>query len=416
MRHVLVVASIEFSPSVKVFTSIRYVPRTSDTKNLLPSLSPPPTRYTPEDEKKMPHTLTIKKTEGKPGQVYYPLQLNTVPKPTPGPNELLIRLHAAALNHRDLFIRQHLYPRISFAAPLLADGCGTVVEVGPDAPSSLLHRRVILTPLRGWDADPAGPEDMSRYAIIGGARPYEALGAAQDYVVVGADEVEVAPLHLSTLEAAALPLVGLTAYRALFTKSGAARAGTNILVTGIGGGVALAALQFGVALGCNVYVTSGDPSKLERAAALGARGGVSYREDGWDRSLAALLPASRPYLDAVIDGAGGDVVGKVVRLLKPGGVIAQYGMTAGPRMDWLMQAVLRHVDLRGCTMGSRREFRDMVAFVAREGIRPVVSRSVAGLDDLDAIDGLFEDMRHGRQFGKLVIEISSPEDEGGAKL
>ncbi|KAL7628879.1 hypothetical protein AAE478_000394 [Parahypoxylon ruwenzoriense] len=371
----------------------------------------------------MPYSLTVQKVDGKPGQVYYPLKLNQVPKPTPGPKEVLVRLHAAALNHRDFFIRQHLYPGISFGHPLLSDGVGTVVEVGPEAPPSLLGKRVVLTPSRGWASDPAGPEDISRFSVIGGAALYP-VGAGQDYVVLDPEELELAPPHLTTHEAAAFPLVGLTGWRALVTKAlgvpvgkdpAPAARGRNILVTGIGGGVALAVLQFGVALGANVYVTSGDPAKLERAKQLGAAGGVSYREAAWDKQLAAQLPSSRPYLDFVVDGAGGDIVSRTVKLLRPGGVISVYGMTVGPKMDWTMQAVLRNVELRGSTMGSRDEFRDMVEFVRRHQIRPVVSRVVKGLDNIEAIDGLFEDIRNGSQFGKLVIDISS-EGEGSAKL
>ncbi|KAI0021055.1 oxidoreductase [Xylariomycetidae sp. FL0641] len=367
----------------------------------------------------MPRALTIKKVDGKPGQVYYPLQLVDKPKPTPGPKEVLVRLHAAALNHRDLFIRQHLYPGISFEHPLLADGYGTVVETGPEcsaATTALLHQQVILTPGHGWDAAPEGPEEPKKYSIHGGTRLYP-TGMAQDFVVVPETDLEPSPPHLTPAEAAALPLVGLTAWRAVFTKSGNAVAGRNVLVTGIGGGVALSALQFLVAAGCRAYVTSGSAGKLARARQprLGARGGACYREPGWEAALAAQLPPERPWLDAVIDGAGGDVVAKAVKLLKPGGVIVQYGMTTGPKMDWLMAANLRNLELRGTTMGSRREFADMVAFVREHKIRPVVSRVAhGGLDDLTAIDGLFEEMRDGKQFGKLVIEISEVPGGGGA--
>ncbi|KAI1425437.1 hypothetical protein F5Y12DRAFT_747485 [Xylaria sp. FL1777] len=364
----------------------------------------------------MSRSLTLKKIDGKPGEVYYPLQLNHNPKPVAGPGELLIRLHAAALNHRDHFQRQHLYPGISFEHPLLADGCGVVEAAGPDTKTgaaSLVGKRVMLTPSRGWDSALEGPE---RPFFTIGAHTSTDCGAAQDYVVVPEDEVEPAPDYLSTAEAAALPLVGLTAWRALVTKSNNALPGRNILVTGIGGGVALAALQFAVALGCNVYVTSGSPAKLERATReLGAKGGVSYRDADWHAQLAALLPKSRPYLDAVVDGAGGDVMARVVRLLKPGGVVSSYGMTLAPRMDWLMTAVMKNVELRGSTMGSRKEFSDMVAFVREHRIHPVVSRVVKGLDNMKEIEELYEEIREGRQFGKLIIEIA-PDDKESAKL
>lgn len=359
----------------------------------------------------MPRALTLKHIEGaKPGQVYYPLQIKEVPKPTPGPNEVLVRLSAAALNHRDLFIRRHLYPAISFTNPLLADGYGTVVAIGSAVTrKNLLNAPVILAPMRGWESDPAAPEDSRKFTVTGGSKLTE-VGTAQDYIAVSEDEVEPAPEHLTPAEGAALPLVGLTGWRALVTKSNAAFPGANILLTGIGGGVALQVLQFAVGFGCNVFVTSGDEAKLKKAKEMGAKGGVSYRKDGWEKELRELLPADRPYLDAVIDGAGGNVVGKTIRLLKAGGVIAQYGMTVSPKMDWLMSAVLANVELRGSTMGSRKEFRDMIAFVNEKKIRPIVSRTVKGLDNLTEIDGLFKDMDEGNQFGKLVIEIASGGD------
>ena len=100
-------------------------------------------------------------------------------------------------------------------------------------------------------------------------------------------------------------------------------------------------------------------------------------------------------------------MGRSVKLLKQGGVIVQYGMTVAPKMDWSMAAVLKNIDLRGSTMGSRKEFTDMVAFVKEKGIKPVVSRVVKGLDNIEGIEGLFKEMDEGRQFGKLVIEIAA---------
>lgn len=141
-------------------------------------------------------------------------------------------------------------------------------------------------------------------------------GTLADVVLLDESELEECPSHLSDEEAAALPLTGLTAWRAFFTKSGNALPGRNILVTGIGGGVALMVLLFGVAQGCNVFVTSGNQEKIDRAVKLGAKGGVIYKEKGWEKTLQGMLPKERPYLDAVIDGAGGDIVSKSVRLLK----------------------------------------------------------------------------------------------------
>lgn len=318
-----------------------------------------------------------------------------------------------ALNHRDLFIRQHLYPAIDFDAPMLADGAGTVVSAGPGAKrADLVNKSVILTPMRGWKSDPAGPEDGKRFSVTGSSKLTD-VGTAQDFIVVHEDEVELAPAHLSAVEAAALPLVGITGWRALVTKAGISGPGKNVLITGIGGGVALQVLQFVVAMGSNAYVTSGDQAKIDKAVKLGAKGGVIYKNDDWQNDLQHQLPDSRPFLDAVVDGAGGKIVAKAIKLLKPGGVISQYGMTVGPKMDWVMGAVLSNIDLKGSTMGSRAEFRDMVQFVAEKKLTPVVSKTVKGLGNLEGIDALFEDMKKGVQFGKLVIEVDG---ESSSKL
>ena len=293
---------------------------------------------------------------------------------------------------------------------MLSDGYGVITELGRGVSNrSLLGKNVLLTPMRGWISDPAGPEDPRKWSITRSTRLYD-VGTAQDYVFVYQDEVVPAPEHLSALEGAALPLVGLTAWRALRTKA-AVQPGQNILVTGIGGGVAITALQFGVAIGANVFVTSGSPGKLDIAKNLGARGGAIYKAEKWEADIRQQLPSSRPCIDAVIDDAGGDIVSKAVKLLKPGGVIVQYGMTVSPKMNWTMLAVLLNAELKRTTMGSRQEFRDMVAFVDRKGILPVISRTVHGLSNLAEIDQLFDEMKAGRQMGKLVIEVggqSSP--------
>jgi NADPH:quinone reductase-like Zn-dependent oxidoreductase len=200
--------------------------------------------------------------------------------------------------------------------PLLADGVGIVTSSGTSsAAKSWVGKRVILNPGTGWKDDMDGPEHPKGYAIMGGTKSNPA-GTLADVVTLDAGELEECPSHLSDEEAAALPLTGLTAWRAFHVKSGNAIAGRNILVTGIGGGVALMVLLFGVAAGCNVYVTSGDQAKIDKAVKLGAKGGVLYKEKDWEKKLQAILPTERKYLDAIVDGAGGDIVNKGSRLLK----------------------------------------------------------------------------------------------------
>lgn len=264
----------------------------------------------------MPAAISIRKVDGKPGQVYYPLEKITIPSSAPTDNQVVIRLSAAALNHRDLFIRQHLYPGTTFGVPLCADGCGIIVSTGSSQEAQKWHgKRVILNPGTGWKDALEGPEHPKGYAIMGGTK-FNPNGTLVESMVLDIGELEEVPLHLSDVEAAALPLTGLTAWRAVFSKSGNAMAGRNILVTGIGGGVALMALMFASAAGCNVFVTSGSEDKIKRAKELGAAGGVNYKEEGWEKKLSEMLPQGRKTLDAIIDGAGGDIVDKGQRLLK----------------------------------------------------------------------------------------------------
>ncbi|KAF2136684.1 uncharacterized protein K452DRAFT_237092 [Aplosporella prunicola CBS 121167] len=390
----------------------------------------------------MPRAIAISGPAGKPGQVYYALtHVALPPTSTPlQPNSLRIRISAAALNHRDLFIRQHLYPGTAFAVPLLADGCGVVTATG-SAPSAQhwLGQRVVLCPCVGWASDAHAPEDGGKaFAILGGTSGVP-LGTLSEEVVVDAGMVEPAPPHLSDAQAAALPLAGLTAYRAVVRKAGLhvpskGGRGKRVLVTGIGGGVAQMAALFagGKGAGAEVWVTSGTQEKLERARRdLGVCGGVVYKEETWERKLLALLPEGERF-DVVIDGAGGDVVDKGVKLLKPGGAIVIYGMTLGPAITYSMGAVLRNISVLGTTMGSRAEFAAMVAAVAAAGgdstgdstaeggsvgggsLAPIVSRAVSagpGLRDLAAVDALFEDMKAGTQFGKLVVLVEPSDDD-----
>lgn len=198
--------------------------------------------------------------------------------------------------------------------PLLADGAGVVIEAGSEV-KRWIGKRVVINPGTGWTSDPDGPEGGAQYAIVGGTRHNPAGCLATEMVFEGT-EVEEAPAHLSDVEAAALPLTGLTAWRAVVTKSGNAAPGRNILVTGIGGGVAIMATLFAVARGANVYVSSGSQEKIEKAMRLGAKGGVNYREKDWEKKLVGMLPEGRKTLDAIIDGAGGDIVAKGQRILK----------------------------------------------------------------------------------------------------
>ncbi|KAK3825342.1 MAG: hypothetical protein J3Q66DRAFT_294179 [Benniella sp.] len=340
--------------------------------------------------------LIVEKKDAKP--TYHDAKVVDIPKPESlEDDQALLEMNAVSFNHRELWIRKGQYPGIVFGSVLGADGVGKIVDIKDGGSSKFkLGDRVVINPSTGWIKDPRGPEEA--YYILGGGH---ASGVFSDYFVAPLVEIFKAPDHLTDAEAAALPLGGLTAYRAVFTK-GQVTQDQNVLITGIGGGVALLALAFCVAAGANVYVTSSEESKIQKAVRLGAKGGVNYKEEKWGVNLQKL--AGGEMFDVVIDGAGGDGVKTFTRILRLGGIIVSYGMTVKPQVDYTMAAVLRNIEIRGSTMGSRLEFEQMLEFVTKHKIKPVVSQVWQGLESAEEA---FETMKKGSQFGKLVLSLKT---------
>ncbi|KAG0252147.1 hypothetical protein DFQ27_008239 [Actinomortierella ambigua] len=321
-------------------------------------------------------------------------------QPVPKTNEALVKIKAVALNHRDIWILDGDYPHITFDSVLGSDAVGTVSDLSKAAASSNHHLkvgdRVLIMPSTGWLSNPLGPEDMAHYALRGGS---PIAGLFTQYASIDQADLFKAPEHLTDVEAAGLPLSGLTAYRAVFTKGRVAK-GQNVLVTGIGGGVALFALQYAAAVGANVYVTSSDEAKIERAKQYGAKGGVNYRNAKWDEELLKLTGGHR--FDVVIDSANGaNAMAIIGNVLGIGGALVSFGQTAGP---FQLEALyfVRQIEIRGTAMGSRAEFEQMLAFVTKHGIRPVVGDVFEGIDKIpDALQHL----RDAKHFGKVVITL-----------
>ena len=328
-----------------------------------------------------------------------PLEIKDVPKPKPKDNEILVRLSAAALNHRDLFQRQLLYPAIVYDVPLCADGVGYVEELGKSVTNFKENERVLLAPGTGWDSDPVASERP--YNILGGNRGGPG-GTLSQYICVDAQTGAIrCPEYLSDVEAAALPLAGVTAYRAVFTK-GLVKAGSKVIITGIGGGVALIGMQMAVAEGADVWVTSGSEEKIQKAVALGAKGGINYKSKTWAKDLVARIPGKK--VDTVIDSAGGDTFSQCTSILKVGGIFSCYGMTLLKPATFAMPAVLKNLEFKGSTMGSFAEFKAMVGIFEKSKIKPVVEKVFQGLEGADDAFGY---MKSGSQFGKIVVTINS---------
>jgi NADPH:quinone reductase-like Zn-dependent oxidoreductase len=316
--------------------------------------------------------------------------LRDVPAKSAGPGEALVRISAAALNHRDVWIRQGKYAGLKWPIIVGSDGVGTVEAVGDGVDAAWVGRRVVIDPGTGWGDDPRA--QGKDYRILG--LPED--GTLAEYTKVSATQLVACPEHLTDAEAAALPLGGLTAYRAVVTQ-GEVGPGARVLVTGIGGGVALFALQIALARGAEVHVTSGDPRKLERARALGAAQGASYEAADWGKALRAL---AGPGYDVVVDSAGGDGFATLVDLARPGGRIVFFGATLGnPSAIDLRRLFWKQLRLQGTTMGTAAEFRAMVALYAEKKLRPVVDRTFAFAEG----EAAFQHMEQGKQFGKIVL-------------
>ncbi|KAJ7627801.1 hypothetical protein DFH06DRAFT_1057661 [Mycena polygramma] len=348
---------------------------------------------------KLPRTskaLVLRKSPAGRKPLLHDAVVQEQPIPALKPGEILVKTGAVAFNHRDLWIRKGLYPRIAFGSTFGADGAGTVIAAA-DHNDPLIAQRVFLTPMYGWESDPNGPE--SQFGILGGGS-FPALGTFSEYIVVQRAEVLRTPAHLSDEQIAAWPLGGLTAWRAIALAQ--ISSGDTVLITGIGGGVALIALQLCVAMGASVYVTSGSQQKIDKAVKLGAKGGVRYSDGSWPDALGALLNQDHAQLAAVIDAGGDEIMSKTSKYLKFGGKVVCYGMTGGPKISMTMREVMRNQQLIGTMMGSRADLVAATAFLSQHKIVPVVAAVLPGLEAAEEGFGM---MAKGSQFGKIVIKV-----------
>ncbi|MCA9135361.1 MAG: zinc-binding dehydrogenase [Planctomycetales bacterium] len=327
-----------------------------------------------------------------------PLQLEDRPDLIPGPDEVVVSVKAAALNRRDYWITQGMYPGIKPPVILGSDGAGIVSRTGSGIPDDWVGRDVIIDPGTDWGDNDA--VQSAAFTILGLPRD----GTFATEVVVPACQIHSKPAHLDWTQAAALPLAGVTAYRALFTQGGLNAAGSNsnqrVLITGIGGGVATFALQFAVASGADVWVTSSSPEKIDRAMEFGARGGFNYNDDDWGKQL--IDQAGAPNL--IVDSAGGKGYGSLIHVAAPGGRIVNYGATTGPpeKLD-LFKVFWKQLRLQGTTMGSPNDFAKMLGFVDEHKISPIID-SVCPLEEGAEAIGR---MKSSPQFGKCVLSIQS---------
>jgi NADPH:quinone reductase-like Zn-dependent oxidoreductase len=306
-------------------------------------------------------------------------------------NEVLVRVSHAALNHRDVWIQKGQYAGIRTPIILGADGSGVVVKSGSEENAHWINQEVIVNPGMNWGEN--ARVQAKDYVILG--TPDD--GTFAEYVKVPAKLLYNKPSHLNFSQAAALPLAGLTAYRATMIRA-KVKQGENVLITGIGGGVALFCMQFAIAAGCNVYVTSGDDDKIIKAIAMGAIAGCNYKNDDWEKQLKNKSGG----FDAIIDSSGGSTFAKLVDIAKPAARIVMYGATLGNFDSGVPAKIFwKQLDIMGSTMGSDLEFKEMVSFVNQNHIVPIVDC----VYHLAQIQEALNLLQTGKQFGKIVLQI-----------
>jgi zinc-binding alcohol dehydrogenase/oxidoreductase len=322
----------------------------------------------------------------------YPVEVLEFKKPRLVKDQVLIRMHYAALNHRDLWVIKEQAQHFPDGIVLGSDGCGVIEDVGEDADPMLVGLEVVINPSLDWGDNPIVQGD--RFRILG----FPDNGTFSDYLAISKKYIFEKPEHLTFEESAAVPLSGLTAYRALFSKA-RLRSKEKVLITGIGGGAALWALQFAAAYQARVYVTSGSDEKIEKAKRLGALGGFNYKDPEW----ATKAQKETGGFDIIIDSAGGEQFNKLIELALPGGRIVNFGRTAGNITEVATRLLYwKQLSVLGTTMGTRDEFLSMLDFIEGRKIKPVIDQVYS----IDQVNEAFQRMENSDQFGKIVLKIA----------
>jgi zinc-binding alcohol dehydrogenase/oxidoreductase len=305
------------------------------------------------------------------------LRYEEAPDPEPGPDDVLVELRAASLNHLDLWIRKGL-PSVPKPRILGADGAGVVA--GTD-------ERVVINP---------GIEHDGRITVIG----EHSDGTHAELIAVPRSQVYPIPDELSFEDAAAFPLVFETAYRMLVTKSNLAE-GEWILIWGIGGGVATAALAIAKTLGACAVVTSSSDEKLARARDLGADATVNHATDD---VVAAVKDVTGGGAHVVVDDVGEATWAKTLNAARANGRVCVCGATTGPNPPAQLHRVWwKQLTIYGSTMGTRADFEAVYELVKSGRAKPVVDE----VFPLAEAAAAHERMERGEQLGKIVLRIPS---------
>ncbi len=306
---------------------------------------------------------------------------------SPKPGEVRIKLKAAGLNHRDLFV---LYRHKETDPPLImgSDGAGVVEAVGEGVANVQIGDEVIINPGIGWKKNTGAPPEG--FEILGLPFP----GTFAESIVVPEENAVKKPAHLSWEEAGVLSLSALTAYRALFTK-GKLTSGMKVLIPGIGGGVATFLLQFAKAAGAVVYVTSRSEEKRQKAIELGAHKAIDSESD-WSKAL------QNEKMDLVIESVGAATFNQSLEQLKTGGTVVTFGASAGDEVTINLRTFFYgQFNMLGTTMGSSEEFHEMLRFIEEHRLHPILDKTYS----LGQFAEAFTRLEKAEQLGKIAFFI-----------
>lgn len=319
------------------------------------------------------------------------------PKPEPGPGEVLVKTEASALNRLDIWVGGGMpgaeeFPRISGS-----DGCGRVEAVGEGVDEDWIGKRIMMNaavPVADKPYPDRAPA-MPNLHMIGEF----SQGCHAEYFVGPADRlIDIG--ERDPIEGAAYGLTHLTAWRMMLTRA-SLTAGQWVLIPGIGGGLALAALNIANHLGCRTIVTSRHQWKLDRAIELGAQHTVLDTGENWSRQVRKLT--GKRGVDVCVESVGGAIHDSVLGSLARGGVMVTCGTTAGVEATTNLQRIFWHqLTIIGSTMGNMHEFRQAVSLFKSGSLKPTIDTVFTPEESREAWGRL----EAGEQFGKIVLDWS----------